>query len=298
GARLVPEDEGILKSKNIICTYHSWCYKQDGTLKATSSKNNPEGFKFEDNSLYDVSLTVWHGFIFINLAGEDAIPFEQAFSEGSTDFKNWQIETLKVGSSLSKVMDCNWKIFWENFNECLHCPNAHKSLSKMVPIYKRSFMEAKDDPNWQDHVNSDDPKLIGGLRKGAHTWTSDGQPVAPTFPNLTDQEIKNGYNYSELLPTVFIVSHIDYVRLVRLMPLGPEKTEIYIEWLFSEDVLNNPEYDISSAVEFSKTVLMEDAVLAELNQKGIRSIAHDRGTLMPEEYLVFEFKNWVLNQLD
>jgi Rieske 2Fe-2S family protein len=297
GARLVSETEGVLKSKLIVCPYHAWCYKQDGSLKATSSKKPPENFKYENNSLKGVALTIWHGFVFVNLAGDRAEPFEEAIQEGSADFKNWQIETLKIGQTFKKVMDCNWKIFWENFNECLHCPGVHKSLVKIVPIYKRAMMEIKDDPNWQDNLDSDNPKQAGGMRKGAQTWTVDGQPIAQAFPNLTAQEIKNGHNYSTILPTVFIVAHVDYVRIVRLKPLGPEQTEIYVEWLFSEDILKNPECDISPAVDFSTTVLMEDAVLAELNQKGVRSIAYDKGTLMPEEYLVFDFRNWVFDQL-
>ena len=35
------------------------------------------------------------------------------------------------------------------------------------------------------------------------------------------------------LPSMFIVGHVDYVRVVRLLPLGPERTELRVEYLFS-----------------------------------------------------------------
>ena len=297
GSRLVAEKEGTFKSKYIVCAYHAWSYEQEGSLKATTSKTCPANFKTEDQNLYDVAITNWHGFIFINLAGQEAMPMEECVQEGSADLTNWDVDSLKVGHKFSKLMDCNWKIFWENYNECLHCPTVHKSLADLVPIYKRGIMEPKDDPNWRDHIDSNDPKFVGGLRSGALTWTNDGQTIGPIFPKLNEEEIKKAYNYSEILPTAFIIGHVDYVRIVRLMPKGPEQTEVYVEWLFMPETLDDPATDITPAIEFSSNVLLEDASVAELNQKGLRSIAYNQGTLMPEEHCISEFKKWVLNQL-
>jgi Rieske 2Fe-2S family protein len=77
------------------------------------------------------------------------------------------------------------------------------------------------------------------------------------------------------------------------MPLGPERTEILVEWLFSEETLADETAQISRAVDFVKTVLNEDAHVSELNQKGLRSHRHKKGTLMAEEYAVHDFQNWV-----
>ena len=68
-------------------------------------------------------------------------------------------------------MNCNWKIFWENFNECLHCPGVHKHLSQLVPIYGRGLMARHDDPEWARHADNDAPEFSGGLRAGAETWS-------------------------------------------------------------------------------------------------------------------------------
>lgn len=297
GSRLVAEKEGTFKSKMIVCAYHAWCYEQDGSLKATSSKTCPANFKTEDHSLFKVAITNWNGFIFINLAGEEAKPIEECIKEGSADLTNWDIASLKVGHKFTKLIDCNWKIFWENYNECLHCPGVHKSLVKLVPIYKRGIMEPKDDPNWRDHIDSNDPKFAGGMRSGAHSWTNEGQPVGPTFPGLNEKEIKNAHNFLDLLPTIFLSAHVDYIRCVSVLPKGPEQTEVYIQWLFLPQTLDDPEADITPAIELASRVLLEDAFVSELNQKGMRSIAYDQGTLMPEEYGVAEFKSWVLDQL-
>jgi len=293
GSVLVTEPQGLLRSKNIVCPYHRWTYSQQGGLLRTSSKQCPANFDMTDHSLYDVAVVVWKGFVFVNLAGKAAKPIKESLDKDAVDLDNWPLAELKVGETFHKTMECNWKIFWENFNECLHCPGVHKTLSQLVPIYRRAIMEPHDDPEWAKHINNSDPSFSGGLEKGAATWSSDGQLVGKPFPNLTAEEIRLGYHYAVMVPTVFIVAHADYVRIVRLMPLGPERTEIQVEWLFSEETLADETAQISRAVDFVKTVLNEDAHASELNQKGLRSLRHKKGTLMAEEYAVHDFQNWV-----
>jgi len=298
GSILVTETEGVLRSKSLVCPYHSWSYSLQGDLQRTSSKHCPTNFNKSDYSLYEVAVIDWNGFVFVNLAGNNAKPIEECIQKGSANLSNWPVAELKVGHSFRKTMDCNWKVFWENFNECLHCPRVHKDLSKLVPIYSRALLDPHDDLDWEENIKSPEPKLSGGLRKGAHTWTTDGQPIGQVFPNLTEQEIKQAHNYAVIHPTVFFVAHVDYVRVVRLMPLGPEKTEMQVEWLFTQETLDDKNIDIMPAVDFVKTVLLEDAHVSELNQKGMRSIRHKKGTLMAEEYDVYAFHNWVRQQLE
>ncbi len=298
GARLITEESGKLRNKFITCPYHAWSYHQDGALKATTTKSEACDFDFDDHALFTVAAINWKGFLYVNLAGKDAPSFEDCIMEGSPDISNWHPETLKVGHTLTKELKCNWKIFWENYNECLHCPGVHKSLVRMVPIYKRGKQDLMEYDDWRDHVGSDDPKLIGGMRKGAHTWTTDGQPIGKTFPDLTEEEIKTAYNFVDILPNTYLVCHVDYMRIVRIRPTGPETTELHAEWLFMPEVLDDPNTDLTPAIDFPTTVIMEDAEVAELNQKGVRSIAYKQGTLMPEEYSVLYFNNWVREQLN
>ncbi|TKB32224.1 MAG: aromatic ring-hydroxylating dioxygenase subunit alpha, partial [Mesorhizobium sp.] len=43
-------------------------------------------------------------------------------------------------------------------------------------------------------------------------------------------------------------------------------------------------------------VLEEDADICEVNQNGLRSRRHKAGVLMPEEYDLHRFHNWVREQ--
>ena len=142
-----------------------------------------------------------------------------------------------------------------------------------------------------------DPKYTGGLRAGAQSWTMDGKPVGVLFPGLSEEDQKAGHLYLTSVPSVFIVTHVDYVRVVRLLPLGPELTEMSIEFLFLPETLADPQRDISGAVEFTNIVMSEDAEISELNQRGLRARAHEHGVLMPEEYAIRQFQDWVRAEL-
>lgn len=291
GSQLCQESAGRLKARLLTCPYHAWSYSLRGDLVRVPSKSLPQGFDKADHPLYRVALSTWRGFVFVNLAENPEGTAHSSFDPASGDLGNWPLEGLVSGHVLRKVMNCNWKIFWENFNECLHCPGVHKELSRLVPIYGRGLMARHDDPEWERHADNDAPEFSGGLRDGAETWSRDGRAHSPAFAGLTAVERAAGQTYATSLPSTFIVGHVDYVRVVRLVPLGSELTELTAEWLFSPEALAAT--DIDNIVAFGTQVLEEDAGICEVNQKGLRSIRHRAGMLMPEEYDLHRFHQWV-----
>ncbi len=296
GSQLCSEGEGRLKARLLTCPYHAWSYSLRGDLVRVPSKSLPEGFDKADYPLYPAALSAWRGFVFVNLAEDVQGSAADVFDAGSADLTNWPLEDLITGHVFRKTMNCNWKIFWENFNECLHCPGVHKSLSHLVPIYGRGLMARHDDPEWALHADNDAPEYSGGLRAGAETWSEDGRIHGPAFANLTQAERAAGQTYASHLPSMFVVGHVDYVRTVRLVPLGPEQTELVAEWLFLPEALASGGTDLDNIVKFGIQVLEEDATICEINQKGLHSLRHEAGVLMPEEYELKRFHQWVRAQ--
>jgi Rieske 2Fe-2S family protein len=296
GAALCREPEGMLRAGTIVCPYHAWVYNLQGDLLRTSSKAHASGFDVADFPLYRISVKEWNGFIFVAL-NDRPPPFEKAFDLPLNRLDAWPLEELVVGHVLSKTMRSNWKIFWENYNECLHCPGVHPRLTQLVPIFGRALLEPRDDPKWQDHAEDDDPKYSGGLRRGAESWSMDGKPAGVPFPGLSEADRKLAHIYMTCVPSVFIVAHVDYVRIVRLLPLAPERTHMSIEFLFLPETLTDPTRDIMNAVKFTDIVMSEDAQICEINQRGLHALPHECGVLMPEEYAIRQFQDWVRSEL-
>jgi Rieske 2Fe-2S family protein len=267
-------------------------YDLQGDLLRTSSKRLPEGFELRDHSLYRIRVHEWRGFLFVTLS-RDPPPFEESFDLPPGRLDAWPLGDLVVSHVLQKTIRCNWKIFWENYNECLHCPGVHPQLSQLVPIYGRGLMDERDDPNWRKNTADADPKFKGGLRSGAGSWSLNGQLTGRPFANIAEEDRRMGAIYLTQLPSVFIVAHADYVRVVRLRPLGPEQTELRVEYLFSAESLAEPGFDIRNVVDFTNTVMNEDAEACELNQMGLHAAPHEAGVVMPEEYVIRQFHEWV-----
>jgi Rieske 2Fe-2S family protein len=296
GAALCRESEGTLRSGSIVCPYHAWVYSLQGDLLRTSSRAHASGFDTADYPLYKIRVREWNGFIFVALT-DDPPPFEKLFDLPLDRLDAWPLGELVVGHVLLKTVHSNWKIFWENYNECLHCPSVHPRLSQLVPIYGRGLLEERDDPQWVAHAEDADPKFKGGLRSGAATWSMDGNASAAPFPGLSDADRKAGHIYMTALPSVFLVGHVDYVRVVRLRPLGPEQTELRVEYLFAPETLQDPGFDMRNVVDFTNLVMTEDAEVCELNQRGLRAGPHARGVVMPEEYVIRQFHDWLRAEL-
>ncbi len=295
GAALCQATEGRLPPAGIVCPYHAWRYSLRGDLLQTTSKQPADDFDPKDHSLYGLPVTEWNGCLLVSLAQQPPA-FEKGFDLPISRLDAWRMDTLTVGHRSRKTIACNWKVFWENYNECLHCPGVHPRLAQLVPIFGRAILEPKDDPSWQDHATDQDPRYTGGLRDGATSWTMDGNPVGVPFPDLTADDHKSGHIYLTGLPSIFVVGHMDYMRIVRILPLGPELTEMSIEFLFLPETLAQRR-DISGAVEFTQIVMGEDAQICEVNQRGLHALPHERGVLMPEEYVIQQFQDWVRAEL-
>lgn len=295
GSQLCIERQGKFSSRLIRCPYHQWAYSLDGRLQATSSHSEAPDFNRQDYPLFPVAVKLWRGGVFISLSDHPP-DIDEGFSRGSDLTENWPMAQLVVGHQWEETMQCNWKTFWENFNECLHCPNIHPDLCEIVPIYQRRITHPRDHPDWKTNASNPDPKYKGGLREGAESWSVTGAALDRTIDSLSAEEIQRGQSYFVSLPSVYIAAHVDYMRTVRILPLGPEQTEISVEWLFQAETLKQGNFDMDNITEFGKMVMLQDARASEMNQRGLHSNPFQQGVLMPEEHHVKAFQDWVRNQ--
>ena len=292
GSELCPGPAGRLRGPAIVCPYHGWTYSLEGALLGTPHQLPGGGFRREDHSLYRVAVDTWAGFAFVNPGGEAAPPLADALGTAPADLASWPLAELRVGATTTRSVACNWKVFWENFSECFHCPGVHPELSRLVPAYGKGLLDEGDDPT------APPAGLRSGLAAGAVTWTRDGQSRLPPFPGLSRAEREAGQTFGVLRPGFFVVAHVDYARAVRVLPLGPEQTQLHVEWLFDPAALASPEFDLEHATALGRLVVEQDASICERNQRGLRSRRHAHGVLVPQEYGVFDFHQWLRRGLD
>jgi Rieske 2Fe-2S family protein len=277
--------------KLIRCPYHAFAFAaSDGALVATGHAVPTDDFDRSAHGLKRVACHEWNGFLFLNLA---AAPGDLYADVGLRTLDNWPMSTLVTGHRWETEIACNWKTFWENYSECLHCPGIHPELCDMVPIYGKGIMGQSEALGWTPEEQS-----RPNLRAGATSWTESGQPCGPVFPGLSDAERLAGYNFVTLWPSTYIVAHVDYVRSVRIQPLAPERTRLIADWYFPEATLAQDGFDAAAVAGFAKIVMEQDGAASEMNQRGMRSPVFRAARLMPEEYEIHRFHQWVLNEME
>jgi Rieske 2Fe-2S family protein len=135
------------------------------------------------------------------------------------------------------------------------------------------------------------------MRDGGETWSMDGRAQGRVIGTLSDVDLARGHTYATIWPSVFVAGYPDHVRIVRLLPLGPERMELQAEWLFEPETLADPQYDLRNVVDFAVLVMEQDARACEMNQRGLRALPFKEGVLMPEEYYLKQFQDWVRDGL-
>ncbi|WP_421692943.1 aromatic ring-hydroxylating oxygenase subunit alpha [Aestuariivirga sp.] len=277
--------------KLIRCPYHAFAFSAaDGSLVATGHAVPTPDFNRAAHGLKPVASRIWNGFLMLNLAPDPADIFADV---GLSTLANWPMESLVTGHRWETEIACNWKAFWENFSECLHCPGIHPELCDMVPLYGKGLMGPSEALGWTPEEPNAPP-----LRAGAKSWTMNGEICGPVFPGLSEAERLAGYSFVTLWPSAYVVAHVDYVRSVRIIPLSPERTMLSAQWHFSAETLAQPGFDPAQVAAFAKIVMEQDGEASEMNQRGMRSPAFTRARLMPEEYEIHRFHQWILNEME
>ena len=277
--------------KLIRCPYHAFSFAAaDGALVTTGHAVPTPDFDRAAHGLKTVACREWNGFLFLNLDPEA----EDLHADvGLHTLDNWPMASLATGHHWETEIACNWKTFWENYSECLHCPGIHPELCDMVPIYGKGIMGASEALGW-----TPEEPARPNLRAGARSWTPSGEPCGPVFPDLSEAERLAGYSFVTLWPSTYVVAHVDYVRSVRIQPIAAERTRLIAEWYFPAETLARPGFDAAVVAGFAKMVMEQDGAASEMNQRGMRSPAFRAARLMPEEYEIHRFHQWLRDKME
>jgi Rieske 2Fe-2S family protein len=295
GSTLCTAPRGRFANGRIVCPYHAWTYSLAGELVATPKMELPDGFRREDYPLYRVHIDAWGGFLFVNLSERPARPLAEFLGSEAQNVQRWPLASLVSVHREVTTLACNWKVFWENYSECYHCPGVHPELCRIVPLYREGLLSDADrrDARPPDGTRDTRPRLAPGLV----TWTLDGQSRLPLIEGPDAADRAPGAVFASFTASLFVVAHPDYVRSVRIRPTGPESVELTVDWLLPAGVAERYPQELERMVELGRLVVAQDGRVCELNQQGLRSRRHREGVLMPQEHALHEFHAWLKSRL-
>ena len=273
GTRLCTQDRGNFKG-SIQCPYHAWTYGLDGTLRAARNMEGVPDFDPGDYTLSEAHTASFEGFEFAALSPSE--PFETAFAPLHNRFAAWQLPRLKRAASISYDVACNWKLVFQNYSECYHCPVIHPQLERLSP-------------SESGRNDLTDGAFLGGyseLRESAETLGTDAKRRRPL---LAGEENCSRVYYYTIFPSMLLSLHPDYVMVHYVRPLAPDRTRIVCEWLFAPETMAAAGFEFSDAVEFWDLTNRQDWAVNELTQRGIASRAYIPGPYSQQEGLLHAF---------
>ena len=294
GSILCKDAHGRFRNGRIICPYHTWTYSLEGKLIATPGRIETDNFDADGYSLYSIHADTWKGFVFVNLADEPTDSLDAFLGDEKACLENWPLDDMRSVHQEVYRVDCNWKLFWENYSECYHCPRLHPELCRIMPVYRKAVFKDSDLPGWEPRFDGD--RGYGRVSASAETWTLDGKSALPPLPGLTEQELQDGVAFTSIPGSMFVVGHPDYARSVRIVPSGPETIELVVDWLLPNGLDVDPDA-IERLTALGKLVISQDSAACELNQKGLHSNRFERGVLVPQEYMLWDFHEWLRSRL-
>src|SRR5258707_2937674 len=269
GAQL--KEDGRGHASVIQCPYHAWTYGLDGRLIGAPHMDDVPGFAKADYSLHAVNLGLWEGFIFVNLVPkrDGSLSIEDWFAPLAGKFSHWNMSILRPAKRLEYDVRANWKLMFENYSECYHCPGVHPQLQKVSP-YDSAANDLRACP------------ILSGFMKinPGNSLTMSGNACAAFVGEI--ENLQQVFYYS-IFPNMLLSLHPEYVMVHQLWPQSPERTLIVCDWLFHPDAFGRKDFKPEDAIEFWATTNKQDSHVCELSQQGIASRAYEPGPYSSRE---------------
>jgi choline monooxygenase len=246
--------------KNVLrCGYHGWTYALDGRLIGTPDIEGVEFFDRNTMGMVPLRLETWEQLIFVNF-DQNAESLSAYLAKIPEQARGFQFDGLQSVERRDYIIDCNWKVYVDNYLEGYHIPIAHPGLMREIDYsqyrtdtyryYSQQFAPIRgmkpEDASERERFYAPGT----GLQEALYFWI---------FPNLMLNI------YPDNLSTNLIV------------PLAHDQTLTIFEWFFHDAHSEKVRERIKRAVAFSDEVQQEDIGLCRTVQRGLNSSTYDRG---------------------
>ena len=268
GTQICEQKSGHIQM--LQCPYHAWIYALDGRLVGAPHMDKVVGFDKAEHSLHAIDVGLWEGFIFVNLAPAP-LPLETVFAPLAGKFSHWNLPKLRSARRIEYDVRANWKLIFENYSECYHCPLVHPELSKVSP-YDSAENDLCEGP------------FLGGfmlISKG-QSLTMSGNACALPVGEIKGEDHHRVFYYS-IFPNMLLSLHPDYVMVHQVWPQSPDRVTILCDWFFHPEAFDRSDFHPDDAIAFWNVTNRQDWHVCELSQRGIASRAYTPGPYSPRE---------------
>jgi len=239
------------------CGYHGWTYTLDGRLIGTPEVDGMEFFDRSTMGMIPLRCETWEQFIFVNF--DLAAPPLSAFLENiPQQAAGFEFKGIELVERRDYYVNCNWKVYVDNYLEGYHIPIVHPGLMKEI-----------DYPRYRTEVLRYSSQQLGPVKELKSGET--GERVYPPGPGLKEAL------YFWVFPNLMLNIYPDNISTNVIVPLGHDRTLTIFEWYVHDAHSEKARERMRKTIGFSETVQQEDIHICEAVQRGLQSSTYDRG---------------------
>ena len=265
GGPLATEDSG--NCTMLQCKYHGWTYRLDGSLRGVPKFDRVELFNREEYGLVPVNVAVWEGLIFVSLC-QTPPPIAEVMEGIAERIAPNSLRAKRFFRRVDYHVDCNWKIYVDNYLEGYHVPLVHPELMKMLEF--NSYLT--ETARWHSLQFS---PLRG---TGDHPYGANGDSGEAFYYFIYPNFMLN------ILP--------GRLQTNVVIPITHQRTLVRFDYFY--DDVESPEAIafIHDEIATSHRIQVEDIEICQRVQRGVASHAYDRGRFSVEcEQGVYHFQS-------
>jgi choline monooxygenase len=250
--RAGPVARGSGQRPVLQCGYHGWTYALDGTLLTTPDMEGIRDFDRAACRLPQFRVETWLGLLFVNL-DPDAHSLREFLGDLFDDGARRDTAGYQLAARKEWTIDCDWKVYVDNYLEGYHIPIVHPSLFHELD-YANYRTETRQHYSIQHAPvkHAERIRVVEGEEDVLYYWI---------FPNL------------------MLNVHPDNFSTNLILPLPDGRTLTVFEWFFRDP--ESARRRIADTVAFSDEIQTEDIGICEAVQRGLRSSTYDRGRYSP-----------------
>lgn len=256
-AAVMTEPEG--NAPQMRCPYHGWTYSLEGELKGTPDFSGVCNFDRARNGLLPVEVAVWERWVFVRTGGQtpprDGSIASWLGAELIREISALGLNHLHWFERRRYVIDCNWKVFVDNYLDGgYHVPHLHQGLDSVLD-YSNYTIECGE-----RHCLQSSPMVAGDN------------------PTIAASRTGNRALYYWLYPNFMINCYQGVMDTNLVRPISVDRTEVIFDFYFGDVSEEARERNLAS-VAVGDQIQQEDLDICASVQRGLKSRAYDSGRL-------------------
>ena len=233
--------EGKGHGPSMRCPYHSWTYSLEGRLLSQPEFEGVEEWNKAEICLPPFRAESWGPFVFVN-QNSHAPPLLEVLGEIPREVAGLgcDVQQLRSVERRDYIINCNWKVYVDNYLEGYHLPAAHPGLYRALDYSK--------------------------YRVDTHRYYS--SQYAPMRNDAGSRAL-----YYWIFPNFMLNIYPDNLSSNIILPIGHDKTLTIFEWF----AYGKSAGVTSETIAFSDEIQQEDIKICESVQRGLASHSYNQG---------------------